>query len=115
MLKNVKINFKKTESGPSGGLITTLDIYDKLTEDDLTNSLKIAGTGTINEDGTIGSIGEVKYKLLGAVSDDADVFLVPSGENYKTCMEVKKEKKLDIKILEIKNIEDAIEKLEKLK
>jgi hypothetical protein len=58
---------------------------------------------------------EVKYKLLGAVSDDADVFLVPSGENYKTCMKVKKEKKLDIKILEIKNIKDAIEKLEKLK
>ena len=112
---DVKINFKKTESGPSGGLITTLDIYNKLTKKDLTNSLKIAGTGTINEDGTIGSIGEVKYKLLGAVSDDADVFLVPSGENYKTCMKVKKEKKLDIKILEIKNIKDAIEKLEKLK
>lgn len=112
---DVEINFKKSESGPSGGLITTLDIYDKLTEDDLTNSLKIAGTGTISEDGSIGSIGEVKYKLLGAVSDDADIFLVPSGENYKTCVKVKKEKKLDIKIIEVKNIKDAVEKLENLK
>lgn len=111
----VDINFKASESGPSGGLITTLDIYDKLTKDDLTNSLKIAGTGTIEEDGSIGSIGEVKYKLLGAVSEDADVFLVPMGENYKTCVKVKKEKKLKIKVIGVKNISDAITKLEKLK
>lgn len=111
----VDINFKSNESGPSGGLITALDIYDKLTEDDLTNSLKIAGTGTIEEDGSIGSIGEVKYKLLGAESDNADVFLVPSGENYKTCIKVKKEKNLKIKVIGVKNIEDAINKLEKLK
>ena len=111
----VDIKFKASESGPSGGLITTLDIYDKLTKGDLTKSLKIAGTGTIEDDGTIGSIGEVKYKLLGAESKDADIFLVPMGENYDTCIKVKKEKKLKIKVIGVKNIEDAIAKLEKLK
>lgn len=111
---NIKIKFKKSESGPSGGLITTLDIYNKLTKKDLTKGLKIAGTGTIEEDGSIGTIGEVKYKLLGAVKDKADIFLVPSGENYQECVKVKKEKKLKIKLIEVKNIKEAIEKLKKI-
>ena len=40
----VKIKFKKTESGPSGGLITTLELYNKLTKKDITKGLKISGT-----------------------------------------------------------------------
>ena len=112
---NIKIQFQKRESGPSGGLMTTLDIYNKLTKKDLTNSLKIAGTGTIEEDGSIGEIGEIKYKLLGAEKQKADIFLAPTGENYETCKKVKKEKKLKIKIIEVKTIEDAITKLENLK
>lgn len=111
----IKIKFKKTESGPSGGLITTLDIYNKLVKEDLTNSLKIAGTGTIEEDGSVGEIGEVKYKLLGAVKDKADVFLVPNGANYKTCIRLKKERDLNIKIIGVDSIDDAIAKLRDLK
>jgi len=110
----IKIKFKDSESGPSGGLITTLDIYNKLTKKDLTNSLKIAGTGTISEDGSIGEIGEVKYKLLGAVKNKAQVFLVPNGRNYKTCVDLKKKRKLKIKIIGVSTIEEAIKELEKL-
>ena len=111
----VKFNFESDESGPSAGLVTTLALYDKLTEGDLTNSLKIAGTGTLEADGTVGEIGGVKYKLLGAEAGDADVFLVPSGTNYEECVKIKKEKKLKIKLIEVSTIEDAIEKLESLK
>lgn len=110
----VEIKFKSRESGPSAGLITTLSIYDKLTEEDLTKGLKIAGTGTIEVDGTIGEIGGVKYKLAGAVKNKADVFLVPNGDNYKECVKLKKENKYKIKIIEVSTIEEAIEKLEKL-
>lgn len=111
----IKINFKNNESGPSGGLITTLSIYNQLTKKDITSSYKIAGTGTIEENHAIGEIGEIKYKLLGASREKADIFLTPSGDNYKTCVKVKKEKKLKIKIIEVKTIEDAIEKLNNLK
>lgn len=111
---DVDIKFKSTESGPSGGLITTLDIYNKLTKRDLTKSLKIAGTGTIEADGSIGSIGGVSYKLLGAVDGGADVFLVPKGDNYKECMKMKKKKKLDIKVIPVETFSDAVAKLEKL-
>lgn len=111
----VKIVFKGRESGPSGGLITTLEIYNQLTKKDLTNGLKIAGTGTIEVDGTIGQIGGVEHKLLGAESDHADIFLVPSGKNYKAAKKYKEEKKLQIKLIEVKTIKDAIKKLEELK
>lgn len=110
----VEFHFEANESGPSAGLITTLSIYDQLTKKDLTKKLNIAGTGTIEVDGSIGEIGEVEYKLLGAVQGDADVFLVPAGDNYKTCKKVAKEDKLDIKIIPVKTIEDAVEKLEEL-
>ena len=111
----IELQFEKDESGPSAGLITTLAIYDKLTENDLTSSLKIAGTGTIEADGTIGQIGGVKYKLMGADAGDADVFLVPSGDNYEECVKIKKKKKLKIKLIEVSSIEEAILKLEALR
>lgn len=109
----IEFKFRSTETGPSAGLITTLDIYNKLTKKDLTNSLKIAGTGTIEMDGTIGQIGGVKYKLLGAADDKMDIFLVPAGENYKEALKVKKDNNLKIKIISVKDINEAIELLEK--
>ena len=110
----VKIKFRKTESGPSGGLITTLELYNQLTKKDITKGLKITGTGTIEEDGTIGEIGGVEHKLLGAYDAKSDVFLVPDGQNYKDAIKYKKDKKLKIKIIKVKTIEDALEKISKL-
>ena len=106
----VNIKFKSSESGPSGGLITTLEIYNQLTKKDLTKGQKIAGTGTIEKDGTIGEIGGVEYKILGASKANTDVFLVPIG-NYKDAVKYKKKHNLKIKIIKVKNIEDAINKL----
>lgn len=110
----VELKFKREESGPSGGLMTTLAIYNKLTKDDITKGLKIAGTGTIEEDGTVGEIGGVKYKLLGANREKADIFLVPAGVNYEECLAIKKEKKLKIKLISVSNINEAITKLKEL-
>jgi len=110
----VDIKFKRNESGPSGGLITTLEIYNQLTEKDLTKGFKIAGTGTIEADGKIGQIGGVEHKVLGAESDKADIFLVPAGENYEQAKKYIKDKKLKIKLIAVNDIQDALEKLEKL-
>lgn len=110
----VEFQFEKNESGPSAGLITTLSIYDQLTKGDLTKGKLIAGTGTIEADGSIGLIGEVEYKLLGAARGGAQVFLVPAGENYQDCKKMKKDENLDIKLISVKNIDDAIKKLKDL-
>ncbi|MBE6158187.1 MAG: hypothetical protein E7160_05305 [Firmicutes bacterium] len=109
----IEIKFKDSESGSSGGLITTLDIYNKLTKNDLTKSRKIAGTGTVDSNGNVGEIGGVKYKLLGAVKKKADIFLVPNGSNYKECIKLKKKRNLKIKIIGVNTVEEAINKLNK--
>lgn len=110
----VEIKFKKSESGPSGGLIETLDIYNKITKKDITKGLKIAGTGEIDQNGNIGTIGGVKYKLLGAEKKHADIFIVPNGENYEECMKLKKNKKLKIKIIGVSTFSEAVDKLNEI-
>ena len=109
----VEITSKTTESGPSGGLMMSLMVYNALTKQDLTHGKKIVGTGTISLNGQVGEIGGVKYKLMGAVKDHADIFLVPEG-NYQEALEVKKDKKYDIDIVSVKTINDAITYLEGL-
>ncbi len=109
----VEISSKKQESGPSGGLMMTLMTYNALTKQDLTHGKKIVGTGTISLDGSVGEIGGVKYKLMGAVKNKADIFLVPAG-NYEEAMEVKKAKKYDIEIVKVSKFQDAIDYLEGL-
>ena len=110
----VEIKFKKSESGPSGGLIETLDIYNKITKKDITGGLKIAGTGEIDQNGNIGTIGGVKYKLLGAEKKHADIFMVPNGENYEECMKLKKSKKLKIKVIGVSTFFEAVDKLNEI-
>ena len=111
----IEFKFSNTESGSSAGLMTTLAIYDTLIPEDLTGGNKIAGTGTIDLDGTVGEIAGVKYKLSGAEKGGAKVFFVPTGDNYKEAMEVKKKRGYDIEIVEIKTFDDAINYLKNMK
>ncbi len=111
----ITFTFSNSESGPSGGFMVTLAIYNQLIDSDISNGLKIAGTGTIDIEGNVGSIGGVKYKLKGAVDSKSDIFLVPAGENYKEAIKYKKKYHYDIKIIGISTFEEAIEKLESMK
>lgn len=111
----IELSFKKSESGPSGGLMLTLDIYNKLTRQDITKGYKIVGTGTMEKDGSVGEIGGVKYKLRGAVKNKADIFLVPEDDNYKEAIKEKRKENYNIKIIGVKNIDEALASLKNLK
>ncbi len=111
--KNIEFNYKGNESGASGGLMSTLQIYNSIVPSDITKGLTIAGTGTINLDGTVGEIGGVKYKLAGAVKKKADVFIVPT-DNYQEALEIKEKEKYDIKLIEAKTFEQVLEDLENI-
>ena len=104
---NVYVNLKDNELGPSGGLMMAIEIYNKITNSNITKGDKITGTGTIELDGSVGEIGGVKYKLMGAVKSKAKVFLCPK-ENYEEAMQVAQEKNYDIIIKEVSTFEDAI-------
>ena len=111
----IEFNFSKSESGPSGGLIMSLAIYNNLVSEDITHGLKIAGTGTIDINGNVGSIGGVEYKIKGAVKDKIKYFLIPSGDNYEEAMKVKKENNYDINIYPVSTFEEALDILTNLK
>ncbi|WP_228081563.1 hypothetical protein [Streptomyces profundus] len=70
--------------GPSAGLLFSLGLVALLDGDgqggDLTGGLVIAGTGTIDADGTVGAVGGVPLKTHAARADGAEVFLVPHDE-----------------------------------
>ena len=109
----VSITSKASEAGSSGGLMMSLTIYNSLVPEDITGGKKIVGTGTIDIDGNVGEIGGVKYKLIGAVKNDADVFICPE-ENYEEALSVAEDKNYDIQIISVGTFLEAIEALEEL-
>jgi PDZ domain-containing protein len=70
--------------GPSAGLMFSLGIINMLTLPDETGGAHIAGTGTLDLDGTVGAIGGIAQKMAGAARADADWFLAPVDD----CSEV---------------------------
>ncbi len=109
----VKIESKASEMGSSGGLMMSLTIYNKLTKNDITKGKKIVGTGTIDILGNVGEIGGVKYKLLGAVKNKADIFMCPL-ENYQEAKKIAEERNFKIKIISVATFDEAITKLEQI-
>lgn len=110
---HIEINYKDRESGPSGGLMLSLAIYNDLVEEDITNGLTIVGTGTIDENGNVGSIGGVEYKLSSAVKKKADIFIVPNGDNYKDAIKCKNKNHYNIEIIGVSSFDEALEELKK--
>ena len=108
----IKMRFRKKESGASGGMMMALSIYCTLSGEDLLKGRNVAGTGTIENDGTIGEISGIKYKIIGAYRKHMDIVLVPSG-NYKEAIKVVKKKKYNMKVVKINTLRDAIDYLKK--
>ena len=103
----ISVKTKSSESGSSGGLMLSLAIYNSITKEDITHGLKIVGTGTIDVDGNVGAIDGVKYKMLGAKKNKADIFLCPK-ENYDEAIKVKKKYNLKMDVVSIDTFTDAL-------
>lgn len=108
----ITFHFEQSESGPSGGLLMTLSIYDSLTKDDLTHGLKVGGTGTIDSLGNVGSISGLEYKIKGLLKDHIDVFFVPAGENYEEAKKIVAENHYDLNLVSVRTFDDAVQYLE---
>lgn len=107
----VKVNFALDGiGGPSAGMIFALAIYDEMTPGDLTGGKKIAGTGTIDEQGTVGPIGGIRQKMIGARSDGAEYFLAPSAN----CDEVTGHIPEGLQVVKVDSLSDAISSVEQI-
>jgi len=65
--------------GPSHGAMLTLALLNQLVEDDITDGLHVAGTGTIEVDGSVGMVGGIPQKAYAVSRSNADVFFVPTA------------------------------------
>jgi PDZ domain-containing protein len=91
--------------GPSAGLMFTLQIMDQLTPDsEITNGFRIAGTGTISVDETVGPIGGITQKIYGAIDVGARAVLVPAA-NYEAALLAAGDR---IEIVRVETIDDAL-------
>ena len=91
--------------GPSAGLMMALNVYNKLTDNDITNSNVIAGTGTIEIDGSVGPVGGVKQKVIAAKRAGATLILVPTA-NYDEAESFQDDKTT---IIAIETFDNALE------
>jgi Lon-like protease len=93
--------------GPSAGLMFSLAVVDKLTTGNLAGSKFVAGTGTINPDGTVGRIGGIVHKMTAARDAGATVFLVPA----ENCYEATSGKLPGLQLVKVDNLGGAVNAL----
>ncbi|MDW4908248.1 PDZ domain-containing protein [Streptomyces sp. ADMS] len=93
--------------GPSAGLMFALGIYDKLTPGSLTGGKFVAGTGTIDDEGTVGPIGGIEMKTVGARDKGAQYFLTPADN----CAAAAKDVPEGLTLVKVDTIGDALNSL----
>ncbi len=96
--------------GPSAGMMYAIAVLDLLTEEDLAKGHRIAGTGTIHFDETVGAIGGVRQKVFAARSVGAEYIMVPI-DNYPDALTAVGD---DIEIVSVATLQDALDFLDSL-
>ena len=89
--------------GPSAGLMFSLAIYDTLTPGSLTGGGQVAGTGEIAPNGTVGAIGGIQQKIVGAREEGAELFLVPADN----CEDVEGANNGDMRLVRVDTFDTA--------
>ncbi|HEY4552957.1 MAG TPA: SepM family pheromone-processing serine protease [Bacillaceae bacterium] len=105
--------------GPSAGLMFSLEIYDQLTEGNLTKGYEVAGTGTIDQDGHVGQIGGIKEKIAAVHKAGVDIFFCPAdihpGDTNEKDVKAEASKHgYYVKIVPVATMKEAIEYLDRL-
>ena len=93
--------------GPSAGLMFSLAVVDKLTTGELNDGKFVAGTGTINADGEVGSIGGITHKMLAAQEAGATVFMVPADN----CAEALTARTDGLQLISVDTLDTAVDAL----
>jgi Lon-like protease len=104
---NVTINTQQV-GGPSAGLAFTLAIIDDLTPGDLTGGHRVAVTGTIAGDGTVGPVGGVEQKAITARHNGVSLMIVPRQELKDARAGAGK-----VRVVGVDTVDDALAALQK--
>ncbi len=95
--------------GPSAGLAFTLGLLDELDRSELSAGRRVAATGTMAVDGSVGQVGGVAQKAVAAREAGASLFLVPTGE-----YEAAKAHAGSMRVVAVSSLTQAVAALERL-
>ncbi|PWI57347.1 SepM family pheromone-processing serine protease [Sulfoacidibacillus thermotolerans] len=105
--------------GPSAGLMFTLEIINQLAPGNLTKGYRIAGTGTMSANGSVGQIGGAAHKVVAASEAGAQYFFVPADTaagdtNALHAIEEARKIGTHMKVIPVKTLQQAINFLQSL-
>ncbi|WLD94357.1 hypothetical protein [Alkalihalobacillus sp. AL-G] len=111
--------------GDSFGLMLSIGLVEEWEDVDFSQDgkYKIAGTGAMAADNTVGSVGAIRHKLLTAEENQVDVFFVPADKAYYIdptfsneyeAEQVMEEEDLQLKVVPVTTLDEALTYLENL-
>ena len=97
--------------GPSAGLAFTLGLLDDLTEGNLMGRGRVAATGTMSPDETVGAIGALRQKAVAARDAGVTLFLVPSGQSAEELSAARSAAGRGVTIVPVATLQEALKAL----
>ena len=92
--------------GPSAGLAFTLIVLDVLTPGELTGGKRVAVTGSIGLDGSVGDVGGVAQKSVAARDAGAEMIIVPQDRVDEALLGAGQ-----VPVVGVDNLDDALQAL----
>lgn len=100
--------------GPSAGLAFTLTLIDELTPGELTGGGRVAVTGTIELDGSVGAIGGLRQKASAVAQAGVETFIVPAAQGESDLQAAREAAGDGVDIVPVATLEEALAALEDL-
>ena len=100
--------------GPSAGLAFTLALIDELSPGELTGGVRVAATGTMSADETVGAIGALRQKAVAVRAAGVKVFLVPADQSEEELAEARRAAGGGVRIVPVATLAEALAVLEEL-
>lgn len=100
--------------GPSAGLAFTLALIDELTPGELTGARRVAVTGTIELDGSVGAIGGLRQKASAVAQAGVEVFLVPAAQSAEDLEAARRAGGDGLTIIPVATLDEALAALESI-
>ena len=86
-------------------------IVDKLTEENLAAGQHIAGTGTIEPDGTVGPIGGIVQKVAAVKRAGVSTFLYPASTSDDEQRQMREVAGDEVRLVPVATLDEAVEAL----
>lgn len=97
--------------GPSAGLAFTLALIDELSKGSLTGGAKVAATGTINGDESVGAVGAVAQKARAARDAGAKLLLIPATQSEEDISAARRIGGSRMRVETVATLQDALDML----